>query len=111
MAVLPNSAPDSFTPKNWNLVVALGQIVLLPDGNVVVVVGEVDVGVGADVHGVAVRALPAPAIAALQRLRECPRCSAAPGSGRTDEQPRMGHRGPRAAAVDDLRSPGTRCSW
>ena len=46
IAVLPNSAPDSFTPKNWNLVVALGQIVLLPDGNVVVVVGEVDVGVG-----------------------------------------------------------------
>ena len=47
---MPNSAPDSLTPKNWNLFFALGQTALLPDGEdgaEVVGVGVVDVGVAA----------------------------------------------------------------
>ena len=40
IAVLPNSAPDSLTPKNWNFVRAPGQTELL--GPVEVVVDVVD---------------------------------------------------------------------
>ena len=53
MAVLPNSAPDSLTPKNWNLFFALGQTALLDDGEdgaVVVDVGVVDVAVAPGWH-------------------------------------------------------------
>ena len=58
--MFPNSAPDSFTPKNLNLVVAPGQRPLEGDEGAVVVpeagreVGGSDVGgtdVGAEVGG------------------------------------------------------------
>ena len=49
--MFPNSAPDSFTPKSWNLVLALGQAE--EDGAELVVEGGVVVG-GADVGGAVV---------------------------------------------------------
>ena len=44
MAVLPNSAPDSFTPKNWNLFLAEGQTALLDVGDGAEEVDEGEVG-------------------------------------------------------------------
>ena len=37
MTVFPNSAPDSFTPKNWNLVRLPEQMLLEGDGDELVV--------------------------------------------------------------------------
>ena len=52
MFVLPNSAPDSFTPKNLNFVRLPEQMLLLGDGAVDVVDGTTLLVAGAEVVAV-----------------------------------------------------------